>query len=103
MDAKNTLPKVAFIVGEFPDSIGTFIIDEINGIIDLGVDLEVFSIRRSKKSGADQYWDSFKHKERVHFLNIHEKEHVRAFKAFPLILKNIFIHPIIILKSLKRS
>ena len=48
--------KVAFIVGEFPEKIGSFISDQINGLIEEGVHVEVFSVYESKAPEAQDQW-----------------------------------------------
>jgi colanic acid/amylovoran biosynthesis glycosyltransferase len=82
--------KVAFLIAEkFPEPIGSFLLDQICGIIDLGIEVQIFVIgkKQDTKNNLDQI-KKYKIIEKTIFLNIPENKILRLIKSIPLFLKN---------------
>ncbi len=90
--------KSLFILGEFPLTTETFIMDQITGLIDKGVDVKILSIRRSKEIVSDKF-RQYGLEKKTTYLNIPRSKKVRIFGALkltPQFLKN----PVTLWKSL---
>ena len=51
----NRYLKVAFIVGETPSLSGTFILNQITGILDLGHDIEICANKKSSTKNTSGF------------------------------------------------
>ncbi len=92
--------KVAFIVGDFPDEIGSFVSDQIDEGVNNGLDISIFAVSESKKPFAKKFLDSCKYKEKIFFINVPRNMFLRYLKASWLMLANIFTHPGAIFRAL---
>ncbi|MGV8142516.1 MAG: glycosyltransferase [Candidatus Pacearchaeota archaeon] len=92
--------KVAFIVGDFPDEIGSFVSDQIDEIVKSGIDVSVFAVRESKKPFAKKFLDNCSYRDKIHFVNVPTNMFLRYLKASWLILTNLFTHPGAIFRAL---
>ena len=100
MEFKERPLKVAFIVGEFPDKIGTFILNQATGLLDRGVDLKIFSLLRPREEVMSDEIRKYNLMDRIYYLNVPRNKLVRGLKAGWIIIKNLFRHPIKIWKPL---
>jgi len=88
--------KIAFIVERFPVLSQTFIIDQIAGLIDLGVDVEVFAEGHGDLKLQDIGFDA-----KVHYAcDIPKSKPYRLKRAASLISRSVFKSPLKILGSL---
>ncbi len=92
--------KIAFIVSSYPTLTETFIQNQIEGLLDLGHEVEVFcdSINEERIGNDDAIDYYLSHC--VHSFNMPRKKHIRIFKAIPLLITNFHKDPIKIIKSL---
>lgn len=97
--------KVLFILGEdFPEKIGRFILDQILGLRENGLNVKIVALRKPKN--ADALIKSMPEIKKyglikqVHFLNVPRNIFKRYFKAIGLFISNIYRHPIKIFKTL---
>ena len=99
MYRKNSNLKVAFIVGEFPLTTETFIMDQITGLIDMGMEIKIIAIRKSDEVVSSKFQE-YSLENRTVYLNIPRSKKKRFVEAIKLISSNISKHPVAILRSL---
>ena len=88
--------KIAFIVEDFPVLSQTFIIDQIAGLIDLGVDVEIFA-----ESPGDVNLNQLGFNAKVHYAGDIPKGKLYRFKrAVSLISRAVFKSPLKVSDSL---
>lgn len=93
--------KIAFIVGVFPSLSETFILNQITGLLELGHDVEVFSLHRSNDSKRHAIIDELKLMEKVHYFpDIPTNAFHRILKGKFLFLLNFCRDPKRLIKSI---
>ncbi len=99
MPEKSKKIKVAFVVGLFPAVSETFIIDQVAGLLDRDIDVEIFSFKRGVKDERGQRenisskYFRYKMGKRMHYLNMPENKAARTILALPKILRLLFLSP----------
>jgi len=92
--------KIAFIVGIFPKLSETFILNQITGLIDLGHDIEIFSIMKPEKEKVHPEVKEYDLLRKTHYLLPPSNKIKRFVKTTGLICTHIWKHPWIIIKAL---
>ena len=91
--------KVAFILNQFPAISQTFIIDQITGLLDLGVDVEIFADSRAGTDKAHPDVRKYRLEERTHYSeDITKNKLLRIIQSLDLILRAGLRHPIRVLR-----
>ena len=91
--------KVAFLIAErFQESVGSFLLDQITGLIDLGIDIKIFALSK-KQDAKHENIEKYNILEKTTFLNVPRSEFIRLFDSIPILTKGIFNNPIKVLKS----
>ncbi len=92
--------KIAFIVGTFPSLSETFILDQITGLLDMGHDVEIFSISISNDDKVHPNVEKYQLLKKVHFLGIPNNKIICILKGIYLVITNLHKSPGKIFKSL---
>ncbi len=94
--------KIAFIVGVFSKLSETFILNQITGLIDLGHDVEIFSMLKPEEEKIHPEVNEYDLLKRTHYLQdfLPVNKVKRVFKATILICIHIWKHPWVIIKVL---
>lgn len=91
--------KIAFIVGPFPALSKTFILNQITGLIDLGHEVDIFTINNPKEPVSQHDISKYNIPSRI-YLKMPANKILRAIKSIGLIITNFHKDPAVILKSL---
>ena len=81
--------KIAFILGEFPLLSESFIVNQITGMIDLGHDVKIFSIKKNEENLQHPKIKKYNLLEKTTYLDIPRNRFMRVIKVPYLILKNM--------------
>ena len=94
--------KIAFIVGKFPSLSETFILNQITGLIDRGHEVDIYAMPPTDRERVVVHPDVEKYDllKRTYYRNLPSSKLWRLTKAVSTIMKNIYKHPLPILKSL---
>lgn len=90
--------KVAFIVGIFPATSETFIINQIADLIDRGWDVTIYAFRKGRLENVSDRYHEYKMVERTVSLEMPENLIVRLIAAVPKKLCLLFKSPRALLK-----
>lgn len=93
--------KIAFILGEFPLLSETFIVNQIAGMVSLGHDVRIFSIKKNEGKVQHPKIKEYRLLKKTTYLDIPRNRFLRVLKVPYLILRNL--PNIKILKSLNVS
>ena len=96
--------KVAFFISEFPSISETFILNQITGLIDRGVEVSVFASQLNPTKLVHPEVKKYNLLEKTHALNIPKNRPFRWLKFIFLLILAIFRRPqlLIIFTQLKR-
>ena len=102
MNIKNSIkfPRVTFLVGEFPDDIGSFVMDQIDELSKLGLNVKIVALRKSSKPQASQILKDYKYIKNLKFIGVPRNIFFRYIKGLGLFFINLFRHPTAIINSL---
>jgi len=92
--------RVLFIVGTFPSLSETFILNQITGLIELGVDVEIIAQSRPYERKQHDDIAEYRLMERVRYADMQKNKAKRIIKGIHLALANIHKNPAAILKAL---
>ncbi len=93
--------KIAFIVGMFPSISETFILNQISGLMELGHEVDIFSVKRSTENKRHELINKLKLMERVYYFpDIPKNKLLRIMKGKFLFLLNFYKDPKKMLKSI---
>lgn len=92
--------KIAFIVDKFPSLSEAFVVNQITGLIDLGHHVEIYSEFVSKDNKIHPIVLEYNLLKLVHYFGVPNNKFIRLLGAISIILKNLYIYPTFILKSL---
>ncbi len=93
--------KIAFIVGMFPSLSETFILNQITGLMELGHEVDIFSVNKSTENKKHDLINKFNLMERVYYFpQIPKNKILRIVKGKLLFLINFFKDPKKLLKSI---
>lgn len=91
--------KVAFITGIFPNTTETFVMNQITDLVKSKVDLKIISLYTpiNEKTSADVSKHDLLNITR--YVGVPRNKLVRAVKGLAIFIKNLFLNPIKIIKS----
>lgn len=93
--------KVAFLVGEFPSLSETFILNQITGLIDRGVQVDIYATKPKKEIKIHPEVEQYNLLDRTYYYPHIPKSYLRRFlKGIGLFFANFFKEPIILWRSL---
>ena len=92
--------KIAIIVNRFPTLSGTFILNQITGLLEMGHDVRIFANSNPKEKKVHPDVKKYHLMENVHYFDRDQNKIMRILKAVYLIISNFHKNPIKILKSL---
>jgi len=93
--------KIAFIVGMFPSLSETFILNQITGLMELGHDVDIFSVNRTDENKKHDLISKYNLMEKVYYFpKIPKNKLLRIFKGKILFLKNLHKDPGKLFKSI---
>ena len=93
--------KIAFIVGIFPSLSETFILNQITGLMELGHEVDIFSVKKSNEKKRHGIINKFNLMDRVYFFpDIPKNKLLRIIKGKLLFLLNFYKDPKKLLKSI---
>jgi len=92
--------NVVFLVSHFPELSEQFIINQIIGLIDEGVDVSIISLHDPSEIPSNCDIDKYRLLEKTKSIAIPETGVIRIIKVIPKIVKLIFISPIKLFQSL---
>lgn len=79
--------KIAFLVGQFPSVVETFVLNQIVGLISLGHDVHVFASGSAKNVTVHDSYQKYDLLKRTHYYGIPGNKLVRMVKGVLLIIK----------------
>ena len=92
--------KIAFVVGKIPTVSGTFLIDQIAGLLDRGIDVEIFSFHNPETlDNISEKFFRYRMADKTKYLEMPKNRVVRLMKAIPKIIR-LFSHPKILFRLL---
>jgi colanic acid/amylovoran biosynthesis glycosyltransferase len=92
--------KIAILVKLFPSLSETFILNQITGLLDLGHEVEIFSLKKPEQVKQHRDVKKYKLMERVHYIEIPRNKIGQIFKGLYIIAKHFFRKPLVILEFL---
>ncbi len=92
--------KIAIIVNRFPTLSGTFILNQITGLLDMGHDVRIFANSNPKEKKLHPDVKKYHLMENVHYFDRYKNKIMRILNVVYLIISNFHKNPIKILKSL---
>lgn len=92
--------KIAFITDIFPAVSETFIIDQIAGLIDRGIKVEIFSFRKGNKENITDKFLKYEMEGLVSYLEMPGSKLKRLLLAIPNFLKILILNPLILFRVL---
>ena len=95
--------KIAFIVDKFPALSEMFILNQITGLIDLGYQVEIFSMTKPGEQRTQPDVEKYKLLEHVHYFPmVPSNKAIARLKALYLIATNFLVSPSLMPRILKR-
>lgn len=95
--------KIAHIVGKFPNLSETFVLNLITGLIDIGHEGEIFSIKNSKKSIMHKGVKNYNLIERTYYYSGYSHVVFKIADILKHLIINLFTRPLFSLKLLAES
>lgn len=93
--------KVAFFLTNFPNLSETFILNQITGLIDLGVDFDIYASADSRDSKVHPQVEEYKLLERVYYSDSIAPLFKRLTKGVKIVLKNFYKNPLAYTEAIK--
>jgi colanic acid/amylovoran biosynthesis glycosyltransferase len=94
--------KITFLVSRFPEISEQFIINQVIGLIDAGVDVRVLSIHRPSDTKKHSTVEEYRLRDRTEYIGVPESFLLRAVLALPLALYLVFAAPRAFLRCFDR-
>jgi colanic acid/amylovoran biosynthesis glycosyltransferase len=98
--ARKSILSVAFVVGVFPATSETFIINQVADLIDRGVDVRIFSLSKGSEDTVSDRYTTYRMKERVVYLTPPKNIGLRLCMGAGIALRMLFTHPRILFRAL---
>jgi colanic acid/amylovoran biosynthesis glycosyltransferase len=92
--------RVAMIVNGFPETSEKFIVNQVTGLMDRGVELDVFAALKPPAARVHELADRYRLVERTKYLCIARSLRARAAGLPALFARNAFRHPAMTAKAL---
>jgi len=93
MAASNRKLRVAFVVGTFPATTETFIINQIADLIDMGVEVEVFSFARGTSEAISSRYHQYRMATLTHYLSMPGGYLRMLGHAIPKVVRGLLVDP----------
>ncbi|WP_163654767.1 glycosyltransferase [Listeria sp. PSOL-1] len=93
--------KVLFFISSFPKLSETFILNQITGLIDQGVDVEILAWEKARNTENHARVESYQLLEKTTFLQIPKNKSFRMFKAIFIFIKLFFQNRKLAFETLK--
>ena len=91
--------RVAFVVGVFPLVSETFVIDQVAGLLDRGVDVTIFSFNRGDESNVSRKYFDYGMRARVSYLDYPLGKFSRLLHVWPRVAKLALQHPPVLARA----
>ena len=91
---------IAFVVGGFPILSETFILNQITGLLEMGHDVEIFSLFKPPEGKTHPDVNKYRLMEKTHYFAMPENKARRALRALRLLFANFHKAPLKLLRSL---
>jgi colanic acid/amylovoran biosynthesis glycosyltransferase len=92
--------RVAFIVGEFPALSETFIISQITGLLDEGIEVDIFAHKKRQENKVHPAVEKYNLLSRTYYFDMPVNRIQRVIKCIKLLIFNLHKNPWGLLKSL---
>jgi colanic acid/amylovoran biosynthesis glycosyltransferase len=96
--------KIAFLVGAFPNWTGTFILNQITGLLDRGQDVDIYATEKCSTTGVPPEIKKYNLLERTFYLSdfkVPPGKLIHTIRAVGLSFKGLIKNPNAIIRSLK--
>jgi len=94
--------KIAFVVGQFPVLSQTFILDQVTGLIDMGHQVDIFSVERPRSLKEHPDVTKYRLSQHTKYIpNIPSNKNICRLKAATLLLTDIVLAPSKSIKMIK--
>lgn len=97
---KKQVKKIAFVVSEFPVVSQTWLLSQVTGLIDCGIEVDIYTLQQVDGENIDEDYFSYKLSERTYNLDFPKNIVLRIFTALPLFVKLLFTSPKTLLRVL---
>ena len=88
--------RIAFIVSRFPSLSQTFILNQITGLIDNGVELDVYADPSSQESQVHLDVIQYNLLNKTHYVKTSQNNVIQKINSIGLTFANSYKHPILI-------
>lgn len=92
--------KIAFVVGIFPAPSETFIIDQVAGLLERGIQVKLFSFHRGDLKAVSQIYKKYRMDNLVTYLEMPANRIYRFLKALPQFMRLSVMNPRVLFRSL---
>jgi len=92
--------KIAIFTDKFPKLSETFILSQITGLIDLGIDVEICALTNPLEKIIHNDYKKYRLKEKTHYAGMPKNLFIRVLKGILLFIINFFSDPVKIIQSL---
>ena len=93
--------KVAFFLTNFPTLSETFILNQISGLIDLGVDFDIYASVNPQESKVHPQVEEYKLLERAYYSDSLDPIFKRLTKGMNIVLKDSYKNPLAYTEAIK--
>ncbi|MFN6946986.1 MAG: glycosyltransferase [Cytophagaceae bacterium] len=90
--------KVAFVIGKFPVVSETFIINQISGLLDRGIDVEIFAFQKGDRENISDKFYTYDMIHKTHYLNMPGNYVSRFFFGIKKAIHIFYVNPLLFLK-----
>ena len=90
---KKQVKKIAFVVSEFPVVSQTWLLSQVTGLIDCGIEIDIYTMGKGSTDNIDEDYFAYKLHERTYNLDFPKNNIRRVAAAIPLLLKLLFMYP----------
>lgn len=97
---KNKGKRIAFVVGVFPATSMTFIIDQVAGLLDRGFDVDIYSFKRGDPQYVSDRYIEYNMAKRTKYIGMPDSGIERVFRAIPKIVRLVFVSPSTLFRAL---
>ncbi len=101
--APKKVAKIAFIVPEFPATSLTFIINQVADLVDRGVEVEIFALRRGGERNISERYHAYDMRSKTVYLTPPQNKIIRLLQGAAIALRLLLTHPSVLRRSLDSS
>jgi colanic acid/amylovoran biosynthesis glycosyltransferase len=92
--------RVLFVVHRFPVLTETFVLNQITGLIDRGVDVRILAVHRGERADVDPDGERYQLLERVTYMGVPASRAVRIGKRVGILIGQALRRPVVTVRSL---